>query len=334
MDLGGRKRNVTQCYWEKQPQGCTKPHCAFLHQQPKDPITQGNCSPSHCYNTKYFYTALPTNEPGQSPSTRKIQMDAGSIIVNPAKLEKVQEILDVKTVERDEESGVRRPLVPAGAGALARKTVTGGIKARLGHSGGVKARLGLGLPVSTEMDSEEEDLRKSAIKTLDLRSRIDGKIIINRKVIETDSRDTGDIEEAEDDTGIKLKRSDIILLREKKIEKMKEKLRKDKIILRAEKKARKQDKLKSRVAAVIDHVSLSRREIEDLPSASDYSDLDSPDEDAAVLSVISRTDKAGMMRSDVHREKLSAKTRLGRSRGVLDSLDNGESGQCSISRNI
>ena len=251
--------------------------------------------------------------------------------MNPAKLEKVQKILDVATVE-EEESGVRRLLVPAGSGALARKTLTGGIKARLGHTGGVKARLGLGLTVTRELDSEEEDLRKSAIKTLDLRSRIDGKIVINRKVIETDSGDIGDVEESDENSARKLKRKEIIVLREKKIERMKEKLKKDKIMLKAEKKARKEEKvrLKSRVAAAVDAVSLSRRMTEDLPSASDYSDLDSPAEDAAVLSVISRTDKAGLMRSDVSRaDKLSAKTRLGlgATRQVLDSLDNEESGE-------
>ena len=208
-------------------------------------------------------------------------MDAGSIIVNPSKLEKVQKILDVATVE-EEESGVRRLLVPAGSGALARKTLTGGIKARLGHTGGVKARLGLGLTVTRELDSEEEDLRKSAIQTLDLRSRIDGKIIINRKVIETDSGETADIE-SDVSSSKKLKRKEKILMQEMRIEKMKEKLRKDKIILKAEKKARKQqskDRLKSRVAAVMDNVSLSRKVTEDLPSASDYSDLESPDEGA------------------------------------------------------
>ena len=81
----------------------------------------------------------------------------------------------------------------------------------------------------------------------------------------------------------KLKRKEKILMQEMRIEKMKEKLRKDKIILKAEKKARKQqskDRLKSRVAAVMDNVSLSRKMTEDLPSASDYSDLESPDEGA------------------------------------------------------
>ena len=256
--------------------------------------------------------------------------------MNPAKLEKVSKILSVKSVEQEEAGGVRRLLVPAGSGALARQTVTGGIKSRLGHSGGVKARLGLltGRDLRDPgLDSEEEDLRKSAIKTLDLRSRIDGKIIINRKVIETDSGDIGDVEESDENSTRKLKRQEIIVLREKKIERMKEKLKKDKMMLKAEKKARKEEKvrLKSRVAAAVDAVSLSRRVTEDLPSASDYSDLDSPVEDAAVMSVISRTDKAGLMRSDVSRarDKLSAKTRLGSARQVLDALDNEESGEIS-----
>ena len=45
---------------------------------------------------------------------------------------------------QDEETGVRRLVVPAGSGHIARQTITGGIKARLGHSGGIKARLGRG----------------------------------------------------------------------------------------------------------------------------------------------------------------------------------------------
>ena len=45
--------------------------------------------------------------------------------------------------------------------------------------------------------------------------------------------------------------------------------------------------------------------------------------DGAVLSVISRTDKAGVMRSDVTRDVLSAKTRL----GLVDRREQEESGQ-------
>ena len=36
MDLD-KKRNVIPCYWEKQPSGCKKPHCPFLHDSPKEP---------------------------------------------------------------------------------------------------------------------------------------------------------------------------------------------------------------------------------------------------------------------------------------------------------
>ena len=52
---------------------------------------------------------------------------------------------------QDEETGVRRLVVPAGSGHIARQTITGGIKSRLGHTGSVKARLGL--------EREEEENR-------------------------------------------------------------------------------------------------------------------------------------------------------------------------------
>merc|ERR1711874_546158 len=57
---------------------------------------------------------------------------------------------------------------------------------------------------------------------------------------------------------------------------------------------------------------------QDLPSASDYSDLDSPagSPGPQVASVISRTDKAGSLRCDIlEQTKRSAKKRLGRKRG-------------------
>lgn len=30
-----KNRKVIPCYWETQPGGCLKPHCPFLHQNPK-----------------------------------------------------------------------------------------------------------------------------------------------------------------------------------------------------------------------------------------------------------------------------------------------------------
>jgi hypothetical protein len=86
----GRKRNVTQCYWESQPQGCAKPHCPFLHQVPKD-------------------DPLPATLPARRP-------DSGSIIVNPVKMATVQHLIPVGVLQE----GGRRMVVPAGSGHLAR----------------------------------------------------------------------------------------------------------------------------------------------------------------------------------------------------------------------
>ena len=73
---------MTQCYWETQPQGCTKPHCPFLHQQPKDPVKQPLPSSEAKTSKKHVVAGVGG-------------VDAGSIIVNPAKLEKLQKIVKV-----------------------------------------------------------------------------------------------------------------------------------------------------------------------------------------------------------------------------------------------
>ena len=202
-----------------------------------------------------------------------------------------------------------------------RQTITGGIKSRLGHnSSGVKSRLGKGqcicfvcvsnscicilrlrfvllvscvsgrgeLDSNEEYNSEEELLRKSAIKTLDLRGRIDGKTVVERKVVETDSQEDGD---GEEEVGGKqeVRRKDKIQMREQKIQKLLRKQEMDKLLYKAEKKHKKKEKvkLKSQVAAVLNSTQMSRKEprrlvsgriLEELPSASDYSDLESPNE--------------------------------------------------------
>merc|ERR1711874_469365 len=72
---------------------------------------------------------------------------------------------------------------------------------------------------------------------------------------------------------------------------------------------------------------------QDLPSASDYSDLDSPagSPGPQVASVISRTDKAGSLRCDIlEQTKRSAKKRLGRKRGRETKM--GEEEKCAIER--
>ena len=138
-----------------------------------------------------------------------------------------------------------------------------------------------------EYNSEEELLRKSAIKTLDLRGRIDGKTVVERKVVETDSQEDGDGEEGGGKQEVR--RKDKIQMREQKIQKLLRKQEMDKLLYKAEKKLKKKEKvkLKSQVAAVLNSTQMSRKEprrlvsgriLEELPSASDYSDLESPNE--------------------------------------------------------
>jgi len=323
LEVGNKKRNVTPCYWETQPQGCSKPHCPFLHQVPKDPISQ----------------PLPQTQPSPTPPPK---LDSGSIIVNPAKLERLQKLLPVKVAEDESGSGVKRMVVPPGAGQIARRAVTGGIKNRLGNnSDSIKSRLGEGVRerlgdsrgrvevVEEEYNSEEERLRKSAIKSLDLRGRIETKGPA-RRVVETEDSE-GETRE-ERSLRKKLKRREKLLLRERKIEKLVREGKMDKVMLKEARSAKKskkreKEKLKSRVASVIDNVKITRtiqmpgsspraREYQSyLPSASDYSDLDSaggsPDR---LISVISRTDKAGTLRSDTLAGNTSAKHRLGERR--------------------
>jgi len=326
LEVGNKKRNVTQCYWETQPQGCTKPHCAFLHQQPKDPVSQ----------------PLPSKEAKTSNLHKQntvAALDAGNIIVNPAKLEKLKKIVKVSTLD-DDESGVRRLLVPAGSAHIARQTITGGIKSRLGHSGTIKSRLGLG---GDDEDLDEEDaemlenLRKSAMRTIDLRGRIDGRTSFGRKVVEAEEDDHENEGDHEDDENNVSERKEKLLMREHKIQKLLKKQEMEKLLYKAEKKAKKKEekrRLKSQVTAVLNNADLtsvgskkskSRRVVEELPSASDYSDLESPNEDDSTINVISRTDRGGTLQSDLASvAKTSAKMRLGG--GVEDRRKVSETG--------
>ena len=252
--MGNKKRNVTPCYWETQPQGCSKPHCPFLHQVPKDPVSQ----------------PLPQTQISPTPPPK---LDSGSIIVNPAKLERLQKLLPVKVAEDENGRGVKRMVVPPGAGQIARRAVTGGIKNRLGgNSESIKSRLGEGgrerlgdsrgrvEVVEEEYNSEEERLRKSAIKSLDLRGRIETKGPA-RRVVETEDSE-GETRE-ERSLRKKLKRREKLLQRERKIEKLMRDGKMDKALLKEAKSAKKskkrdKEKLKSRVASVIDNVKITR----------------------------------------------------------------------------
>ena len=173
--------------------------------------------------------------------------------------------------------------MPAGSGHIARQTITGGIKSRLGHTGGVKARLGRA-EEEEEDNSEEENLRLSAMRTLDLRGRIHKGETGERKVMETEEAGV------EESAAEGVKRKELIKLREKKIKELLEQQEMDRALYKAEKKAKKKEKikLKSQVTAVLSKTELSSkrearrlvsgRMLEELPSASDYSDLDSPNE--------------------------------------------------------
>ena len=66
MEVPGKKRSTTQCYWEKQPSGCKKPHCPFLHDAPKP--------------------AYPEEILAEKPAVLPAVAPGTNILVNPAKM--------------------------------------------------------------------------------------------------------------------------------------------------------------------------------------------------------------------------------------------------------
>merc|ERR1711915_701499 len=172
-------------------------------------------------------------------------------------------------------------------------------------------------------------------RTIDLRGRIDGRTSFSRKVVEATE---DDLEDEDEDKVIE--RKEKLLMREHKIQKLLKKQEVEKLLYKAEKKAKKKEekrRLKSQVTAVLHNADLSsnvskksksRRVVEELPSASDYSDLESPNEDDSTINVISRTDRGGTLQSDLASvAKTSAKMRLGG--GMEDRrtvLETGEQG--------
>merc|ERR1712032_1347488 len=102
------------------------------------------------------------------------RLDSGSIIVNPAKLSRVAEFMPVAVEEG------RRVVVPAGAGGIVRRAVTGGIKTRLGEVKKVHKRE----EEEEEWDPEVLALRKEAAMKLDLRDRLERSP--RRRVVEED----------------------------------------------------------------------------------------------------------------------------------------------------
>ena len=141
--MASKKRNVMPCYFETQPGGCRKPHCPYLHERPKEPLD----------DQLQRMMERPTG---------------GTIIVNKAKMGELGHLI--------------LPAVPAPAHSPERRVSA---KSRLGPSEpDLRSRLG-GSRVERielieysgddeDMNSEEEALRASAIKTLDLRKRLAG----------------------------------------------------------------------------------------------------------------------------------------------------------------
>jgi len=316
-DKKGKKRNVTPCYWETQPQGCSKPHCPFLHQYPKDPVDQPlpvNASVN---------SRSPSPVPPPVIKGRINRLDSGSIIVNPAKLERLQKLLPVSLVQEqdDQGNGSRRMVVPPGAGHLARRAVTGGIKSRLGGESRLKERLGVARTedkveevhhrsvgrvevVEEDFDPEEERLRQHAINSLDLRGRLESSP--RRRVVEDEDYDS-------EDEAFELRRRQRKLMKREK--RLREESKLEKILKKEEKVKRKlhkreKERLKSRLGSVITNipstVRVDGKREKYLPSASDYSDLDSPDDrDVApnVLSVVSRPSSQSRPARDEERKR-------------------------------
>jgi len=336
-DKRGRKRNVTKCYWETQPQGCAKPHCPFLHQYPKDPIKEA------LPLRRSTSSRSPSPDSQAAPGALKAvkRLDSGSIIVNPAKLSRVAELMPVAVEEG------RRVVVPAGAGGIVRRAVTGGIKTRLGEvKRDYKKR-----EEEEEWDPEVLALRKEAAMKLDLRDRLERSP--RRRVVEEDV-------DSEDEMEM-VKRQRKLAKKEKKL---KEDMKLEKILRKEEKVRRKLEKrekerVKSRLGAVVKvakadqqrNVSVRRAEFsseqplsellrrqsrkeeplrelttssrqrsdevfrselrkdsrraEPLPSASDYSDLESPERETApakLLSVVSKPIDRDRQAMEVARE--------------------------------
>jgi len=120
-----KNRSRIPCFWEAQPDGCKKPYCPFMHENPKDP-----------YDPEMVAANIIPNPP-----------TGGKIIVNKKKLDQLN--FPNRTVLKPKPS--------------------------------IKDRLGIKVTDNVEIfeysggESEEESLRKGAMKTLDLRSRLSSK---------------------------------------------------------------------------------------------------------------------------------------------------------------
>jgi len=262
------EKKIKQCFWDLQPSGCQKFQCPFLHSK-KIGVEVG-----------------------------AMTADSGSIIVNKNKLECLKNLLPADTVDLAKDQLPRRMVILPGTGNIARQAVTGGIKNRLGKLGDIKNRLGSrGEDTLTMEDSgdettgdimcvEEQKLRESAIKSIDLRNRLHYK---DKAVVERLKKVKKVKKENEINGGtIKKKMKEKVKLKEDLKELLSERTR------------------------VLSRISKLGK---DLPSASDYSDLDTPrgSPDPQLITVMSKT--SGMY-ADINTYSKSAKVRLGRKRKI------------------
>ena len=136
-----KNRSQIPCFWEAQPTGCSKGNCPFMHVKIKhDPYVPEAVVPA---------TIFPIN-------------GGGKIIVNKNRLDQI-------ALSNPEVASVaNRTVLPPGGGS-ARKIP---IKQRLGYKMEESNDFD---DYSGEIDSEEENLRKGAISTIDLRKRLTSK---------------------------------------------------------------------------------------------------------------------------------------------------------------
>ena len=194
MDVAQMNRNKTKCYWESQPTGCKKPHCPFLHDKPKDPYPEA------------VTQILENPAPPQNIIVNRNKIAELSGLILPVKPGLTTAAIRTTTNPEDSAVAGRRVTVPQRS-----------VKARLGTRRiAAKERLGErrrdeeGSHDNVEvfecseeeevedepLNSEEEALRSSAMKTLDLRNRL-----TSRRVREVDSGDElADEEFSADDT--------------------------------------------------------------------------------------------------------------------------------------
>ena len=215
------------CYWESQPGGCKKPNCPFLHT---------GCPPQMI--TKEEATA----------SSSSIHSPPGSkIIVNKAKLEKLGGQIVLPSGSHRLELGKDSKGENTTRIVLSAKARLGGVKKTVKRRS-IKDRLGSPQTRDNEerdaspdlgdedVNSEEEDLRRHAIQSLDLRNRLSGggghkRIIVKHEDVEEEALP---LEGDDEDSSFKIVKSII-----KKVKKDKKKKKKKE---KKNKKSKKREK--------------------------------------------------------------------------------------------